>query len=73
MVLPFGLSSAPYIFTKILKPLEKHCRYQGICVVVFVRTKDGLGKGLSSVQHCIVADSVKTDLYRAGFVTNKNR
>lgn len=36
-------------------------------------TKDGLGKGLSNVQHCIVADSLKTDLYRAGFVTNKDR
>ena len=22
-VLPFGLSSAPYVFTKVLKPLEK--------------------------------------------------
>ena len=23
-VLPFGLSTAPYVFTKLLKPLEKH-------------------------------------------------
>ena len=29
-VLPFGLSSAPYIFTKLLKPLEIHWRAQGI-------------------------------------------
>ena len=27
-VLPFGLSSAPYIFTKILKPLQKSWRSQ---------------------------------------------
>ena len=25
-VLPFGLSTAPYIFTKLLKPVEKHWR-----------------------------------------------
>ena len=29
-VLPFGLSRAPYIFTKLLKPLETHWRAQGI-------------------------------------------
>ena len=27
-VLPFGLSTAPYIFTKLLKPLEKHWKLQ---------------------------------------------
>ena len=26
-VLPFGLSTAPYVFTKLLKPLEKHWRF----------------------------------------------
>ena len=35
-VLPFGLSSAPHVFTKILKLLEKHWRYQGICLAVFL-------------------------------------
>jgi len=34
-VLPFGLSTAPYVFTKLLKPLEKHWRLQGICMVIF--------------------------------------
>ena len=33
-VLPFGLSSAPYIFTKCLKPLEKHRRMQGINIAI---------------------------------------
>ena len=27
-VLPFGLSTAPYILTRLLKPLEKHWRIQ---------------------------------------------
>ena len=34
-VLLFGLSLAPYIFTRLLKPLEKHCRIQGTCIAVF--------------------------------------
>ena len=35
-VLPFRLSSAPHIFTKTLKPLEKHWRHQGICIAIFL-------------------------------------
>ena len=49
-VLPFGLSSAPFIFTKILKPLQKSWRAQGIPIVIFL--DDGLegGAGLVQVQ-----------------------
>ena len=34
-VLPFELSSARYIFTKLLKPLETHWRAQGIPIAIF--------------------------------------
>ena len=30
-VLPFGLSTAPYIFTKILRPVMAHLRRKGFC------------------------------------------
>ena len=40
-VLPFGLSTAPYVFTKLLKPLEKRWRLQGICIAIFL--DDGWG------------------------------
>ena len=40
-VLPFGLSSAPYLFTKLLKPLVKKWRTEGKSIVVFL--DDGLG------------------------------
>ena len=40
-VLPFGLSSAPFIFTKLLKPLNKCWRTQGIPIAVYL--DDGLG------------------------------
>ena len=35
-VLPFGLSSAPHIFTKVLKPLEKYWRVFGFNIALFL-------------------------------------
>ncbi len=34
--LPFGLSTAPYVFTKLLRPLVAHWRAQGIPIVVYI-------------------------------------
>ena len=34
-VLPFGLSSAPYIFIKCLKPLEKYWRVNRVNIALF--------------------------------------
>ena len=70
-VLPFGLSSAPYVFTKILKPLEKHWRHQGICLAAFL--DDGCGIEKDSQMCSIVTDAVRTDLSKAGFVTNEDK
>ena len=44
-VLPFRLSSAPFNFTKLLKPLEAHWRGQGIPIALFF--DDGIGAGSS--------------------------
>ena len=35
-VLPFGFSSAPHIFNKVLKPLEKHWRLNGARIALFL-------------------------------------
>lgn len=35
-VLPFGLSTAPYIFTKMMKPVIEHSRKQGIVCTVYL-------------------------------------
>ena len=40
-VLPFGLSTAPYIFTKLLRPLVKLWRGRGFHSVVYLN--DGIG------------------------------
>ena len=50
-VLPFGLSSAPHIFTKTLKPLEKHWRYQGFLRCRFSRRRVGYRERFPSVQY----------------------
>ena len=70
-VLPFGLSSAPYVFTKILKPLEKHWKHQGICVAAFL--DDGCGIEKDSQMCSIATDAVRTDLSKAGFVTKEDK
>ena len=64
-VFPFWLSSAPFIFTKILKPLQKSWRSQGIPIVIFL--DDGL------VQAKINSLTVHADLLKSGFVPNKDK
>ena len=70
-VLPFGLSSAPHIFIKTLKPLEKHWRHQGICVAIFL--DDGWGIEKDRQVCSTVAEAVKADLDKAGFVSNDEK
>ena len=70
-VLPFGLSTAPHIFTKVVKPLEKHWRYMGICIAIFL--DDGWSTNKSSDQCDFDAKSVRTDLISAGFVPNEEK
>lgn len=68
-VLPFGLSSAPYIFTKLLKPLIKSWRKQGIPIAVYL--DDGLGAGKNALlaqQHSL---TVHSTLLKAGFIINE--
>ena len=62
--LPFGLSSAPYIFTKVIRPLVKKWRSEGKSIVVFL--DDGLRFGAS----LRVSSEVRSDLIDAGFVPN---
>ena len=61
-VLPFGISSAPYLFTKILKPLVKKWRSEGKSIVVFL--DDGLGSA---------AGYIHSDLLKSGFISNEEK
>ena len=71
-VLPFGLSTAPYmIFTKLLKPLEKHWRMQGICIAIFL--DDGWATVQGKETCRVTAQGVRTDLKNAGFIPNEEK
>ena len=70
-VLPFGLSSPPHIFTKTLKPLEKHWRHQGICIAIFL--DDGWAIERDRQVCSSVSKAVKTDLGETGFITNREK
>ena len=70
-VLPFGLSTAPHIFTKVLKPLEKHRRRQNICIAIFLN--DGCGISKDIIESKSASNIIKNDLANAGFVSNEEK
>ena len=70
-VLPFGLSSAGYIFTKVVRPLVAHWRKDGIKVTVYL--DDGLGLADNEKVCYEQAERVKTDLILSGFVPNRDK
>ena len=70
-VLPFGLSSAPFIFTKMFKPLLKSWRSRGIPIAIFL--DDGLGGGSDPVSARINSLAVHSDLLKSGLVPNEDK
>ena len=70
-VLPFGLSSAPYLFTRLLKPLVKKWRTEGKSIVVFL--DDGLGAAADYTKARISSLSVHADLFKSCFVPNEEK
>ena len=70
-VLPFGLSTAPFVFPKLLKALIKYWRSQGIPIVVFL--DDGLGGGPTQRQAKTHSLTVHADLLKCGFLVNEDK
>ena len=64
-VLPFGLSTACYVFTKVLRPLVKHWRPQGIKTIIHI--DDGIVGAESETQCAKCRDVVLDDVKHAGF------
>ena len=64
--LPFGLSSAPSIFTKVVRPLVKKWRGEGKSVVVFL--DDGLGFASSYTEAIRISSEIKENILASGFV-----
>ena len=67
-VLPFGLSTAWYVFTKLLRPLVKRWRSLGLRVIVYI--DDGICVAGSHSKCLEYKELVVSDLDKAGFVLN---
>lgn len=65
-VLPFGLTSAPYIFTKLTRPLVKKWRREGKTVLMYL--DDGFGCHSKYDEACKISKEVQYDLVCSGFV-----
>jgi len=70
-VLPFGLSTRPYIFTKVMKPSVCYWRLQAFRIAVYL--DDGLGVCPTFADCCSQSMAVKLDLFCAGFVANTQK
>lgn len=65
-VLPFGISTAGYIFTKVTRSLVTHWRSVGYKIVMYL--DDGMG-GSSELSECLqVSEKVQLDLKQSGFL-----
>ena len=67
-VFVFGLSSAPFILTKVVRVLLKHWRSQAIRIFEFI--DDVFGGGSSQEETLIISNLVQDDLSNSGFVCN---
>ena len=70
-MLPFGHSNAPFVFTKLLKPLETHWRARGIPIAIFFDV--GVGAASSFEAAKLNSSLVRADLSHCGFEINGNK
>lgn len=70
-VLPFGLCTAPFTFTKIMKPIVAHLREKGFISVVYLDDYLCIGK---DYQQCLENMTATIDiLERLGFIINREK
>lgn len=67
--LAFGLSSAPYLFTKLLKPLVRKWRSEAKGIVVYL--DDGLGSAADYNNAKTASLPAHADLCHSGFLANE--
>ena len=70
-VLPFGLSSAPYIFTKVVRVLVRYWRSHAVRITVYL--DDGLGSARDFAPCEAASLFVKTSLQLSGFLPNDSK
>ena len=70
-VLPFGLSCAPYIFTKVVRVLVRYWRSRAVRITVYL--DDGLGSARDFARCEAASLFVKTSLQLSGFMSNDSK
>ena len=70
-VLPFGLSTACYVFTKLLRPLVRRWRSRGLRCIVYI--DDGIYAAESQDQCVEGTKMIIDDLTSAGFIINVSK
>ena len=71
VVLPFGLSTAPYIFTKVCRVFVKYWRANGIKIVIFI--DDGIGAAGTLQKARLASDFVRFSIVLSGFISNEEK
>ena len=70
-VLPFGLATACYAFTKLMRPLVKCWRGRGLRAVVYL--DDGIVAVKGKEEAIRESNMVQSDLTKAGFIVNNEK
>ena len=70
-VLPFGLSSACNIFTKLLRPIVKKWRAEGMKIVMYL--DDGICTNESCASLKGQVKVMREDLHNSGFIVNEGK
>ncbi len=70
-VLPFGLSAAPWLFTKLMRPLVKYWRGLGFPLVLYL--DDALGIAPSWELAVKTSEKIRNDLQKAGIMVNSEK
>ena len=70
-VLPFGLATACYIFTKLMRPLVKRWRGNGLRAVVYLDDGIVAANGMEAAEQASV--NVRQDLANPGFLTHEGK
>ena len=70
-VLPFGLCTAPYLFTKLMRPLIKLWRGKGLKAIIYL--DDGIVSVKGEHQAREASAQVRDDLEKAGFIVNTEK
>ncbi len=70
---PFGLSTACYIFTKLLRPLVRYWRARGLRILVYLDDGLCMAAGTCSQKASEASELVRATLARAGFVAHPTK